>query len=424
MKKFILMMSILIIGLITIVTFYRKEMDPNQLIGYVFYFIENQNENKESHPSHPEIAHLDHQAHKSNGNKHPDHENTIVLTDEQIKNMRLQILTAEKGRIFLTLSTRGKIMVDPDRLVHVIPHMPGIAKEAFKNIGNGVKKGEIIAILESEEMANLKAAYLAAISREKLALSILQREKKLYEKGVSAGEDFFKAENNFEEANINLQLAIHKLYSFGISEKEIQNLADRHDTNLRIYNIYAPIDGIIIMRHITQSEYIETAATIYEIADLSHVWVELGVYPKDLHRLKVGQIVEITDTNSKQTAEAKLIYISPMIGNETIAAKVIVLLDNPQNHWRPGSFVQVSIETDQISCPILIDKSAIQQIDGNDYAFVKNEKGFEKRELQLGKRDQHNVEVLSGILSGEKYVAKGSFLLKAELNKELTGHDD
>lgn len=354
-----------------------------------------------------------------------DHEEKkIVLTDEQIQKMGLQILTAEKGEIFLTLSTRGKIIIDPDRLAHVIPNMPGIAKEAFKNIGNSVRKGEIIAILESEEMANLKAAYLAAISREKLALSILMREKKLYEKGVSAGEDFFKAENSFEEANINLQLAMHKLYALGIREEDIQNLADRHDTNLRIYKIYAPIDGIIIMRHITQGEYIENTATIYEIADLSHVWVELGVYPKDLHRLEVGQMVEVTDTNSNQTAEAKLIYISPMIGNETIAAKVVVLLDNPKNSWRPGSFVKVSIATGQISCPVLISKSAIQKMEGNDYAFVSTEKGFEKREVQLGKSDQYNVEVLSGILPGEKYVANHSFLLKAELNKELEGHDD
>jgi cobalt-zinc-cadmium efflux system membrane fusion protein len=379
---------------------------------------------EEEHSHHHSHSHGHHHGHNHGHDDDGNHEEGIVaLTDEQIKGLGLQTQTAGKGEMLLTLSTRGKVSIDPDRLAHVIPKVSGIAIEARKNIGSYVRQGEIIAILESQDIADLKAAYLAAISKEKLASSILQREKLLYQRGVSAGEDFFTAQNASEEARINLQLAIHKLRAFGISEEEIRSLANNSNNNLRIYPIYAPIDGMVIMRHITQGEHIENTATIYEIADFSRVWVEAGIYPKDLHRLHDGQIVEITNPETNHLAKARLIYISPIVADDTITAKAIALLDNPHGLWRPGSFVKVSIATDQISCPLLICKEAIQKIDGKDCAFVATDKGFEKRELQLGRSDRDNVEVVSGLLPGEKYVANRSFLLKAEMNKELADHE-
>lgn len=369
------------------------------------------------------LAYLEEKEHSNGSIGHE--EGIIALTDEQIKGLRLQIQTSNKGKILLTLSTRGKIALDPDHLAHVIPRVSGIAKEARKNIGNYVRQGEIIAVLESQDIADLKAAYLSALSKEKLKASILQREKTLYWRGVSAGEDFFNAQNAYEEARINLQLAIHKLLALGISTEEIQHLADHSDSNLRTYYIYAPIDGMVIMRHITQGEHIENTAIIYEIADFSHVWVEAGIYPKDLHHLREGQMVEVTNPETSQLAEAKLIYISPIVADDTITAKAIASLDNPHGIWRPGSFVKVSIATEHVSCPLLISKDAIQKMDGKDCAFIATEKGFEKRELQLGRSDQQNIEVISGLLPGEKYVANHSFLLKAEMNKELAAdHDD
>lgn len=350
-------------------------------------------------------------------------EDVVKLSPEQVKTLGLDIQTAEKGTLTLTLSNRGKITIDPDRLAHVIPKVPGMAKEARKNIGDPVKKGEIIAILESEDVADLKAGYLAALSKENLNRSISQREETLYQKGVSAGEDYFKAQNAYEEARISLQLATHKLKGLGFSEQDIQRLAERQNPNLRSYPIYAPISGTVIMRHITQGEYIENSTPIFEIADFNHVWVETGIYPKDLPQLREGQVVEIKNPETDQIAEGRLIYISPMISNETITAKIVARLDNSKGDWRPGSLVKVNIAVGEPPCPLLISKDAIQKIGGKECAFVETNKGFEKRELQLGKSDKKNIEIISGIIPGEKYVANRSFILKAEINKD-EAHDD
>lgn len=457
MKKLcIIILCLVILAFIATFTFYRDEINIHDMLASVLLeqprnasdYIEHSERNHQAIDNEIEkglsnhrqdldtdpstnqenviqssFAHSDEKEHTHNDSDHE--EGIVALNDEQIKRLELQIQTADKGDMLLTLSTRGKITLDPDRLAHVIPKVSGIAKEARRNIGNDVKQGEIIAVLESQDVADLKAAYLAAISKEKLANSILMREKTLYRRGVSAGEDFFNAQNAYEEAHINLQLAIHKLLALGLSEKEIQYLANHSDSNLRTYPIYAPIDGTIIMRHITQGEHIENTAIIYEIADFNHVWVEIGIYPKDLHRLKDGQTVEIINPETHHSAEARLIYMSPIIADDTITAKTIALLYNPHGIWRPGSFVKVSIATEKISCPLLISKDAIQKMDGKDCAFVATDKGFEKRELQLGRSDRQNIEVISGLNIGEKYVANRSFLLKAEMNKELAAdHDD
>ncbi len=350
--------------------------------------------------------------------------NIVHLSAEQIKQMGLEYKTAEPGTLFLTLSTRGKIILQPDRLAHIIPKVAGIAKQADKNIGNPVKLGEEMAILESQDMAVVKATFLAALSKQRLALSSFEREEKLYKEKVSSAEAFQNARNTYEEAIINVQLAKQKLTALGLDDQEIEYLGAQNDPDLRLYVIRSPIDGTVIARHITQGEFIENTRIIYTVANLSSVWVDIGIYPKDLYKVKEGQIVEIVVPIENLTTRAKIIYVSPIVENETITASAIAELDNPQGIWRPGVFVKVNIATDKISLPLVILKEAVQSSEGKDFIFVVTPKGFEKRIITLGRSDNNNVEVLSGINSGEQYVVNKTFLLKAELGKQGAKHED
>jgi cobalt-zinc-cadmium efflux system membrane fusion protein len=346
-------------------------------------------------------------------------ENTVKLTEEQIKQMGLKFQKAGPGNLLLTLSTRGKIILHPDRLAHIIPKAAGVAREVNKNIGDFVRIGDIMAGLESRDMADVKASYLASLSKKRLAASSLEREEKLYKEKVSAGQDYLNAKNVYEESIISVQLARQKLRAFGLENEEIDQLANQNDPDLRLYQIRSPIDGAVIMRHITKGEFVENTATIYQIADLSRVWVDIGIYPKDLYKVKEGQMVEVVVPVENKGSQAKLIYVSPIVADETITAKAVAELDNPQGIWRPGVFVKVNIATEKISLPLVIPKEAIQNIDGRDCAFVVTPDGFERRFIKIGQSDNENVEVISGLNPGEQYVANKTFLLKAELGKTI-----
>ena len=364
--------------------------------------------------------------------KHEEHEESedhsgeaiVKLSDDQMKRLNLDIQAVAAETMTLTLSSRGKIVLDPNRLAHIVPKVPGIATVALKNIGNTVKAGEVIAMLDSQEMADLKAAYLAAISKEKLSAALFQREKTLFQKGIASGQDYLNSQNAWEEARISLQLDEQKLNAFGLDHASIAMLAEQDEPNLREYEIYAPIDGTVLMRHLTTGEFVDHNVLIYEIADLSSVWVETAIYPKDLNRVHEGQEIEVVNLEDLSSAAATLFYLSPTIEGETIAAKALALLENRSGKWRPGQFVTVTISTAQVSAPIAISKEAIQKIDGCDCAFVQTEKGYEKRDLKLGRSDHQFIEVLAGLMPGEKYVSRNSFLLKAEMKKNSAKDED
>lgn len=374
---------------------------------------------KESHSS--EIAEANPHGH-TDEHGHQE-ENIIPLTSDQIKDLGIQTKIAGPGELSVTISTRGKIILHPDRLSHILPKISGVAKEARKNIGDRVKEGEVLAILESREMADIKANYLAAKEKEGLALSLLEREKRLHEKKVSAEQDYINAKSVYAEAKINIQLAKQKLHAFGIDDDEIKGLSNENDPDLRIYDIRSPMDGIVIARHINKGEFIENTVTIYEIADLSIIWIEIGIYPKDLVRVKEGQMVDISLPVDRKIAQAKIIYLSPIIQDETITAKAVAELKNPSGNWRPGSFVKVNIATEDVFAPIVISKEAIQEIEGKEFIFVRVPEGFEKRQAQLGVSDNENVEILSGLSSGEEYASSKTFLLKADLSKKEAEHE-
>lgn len=379
-----------------------------------FFSVKHKNLSALAESSHSH-AHSEEHAHQE--------ESIIPMSLIQMKELGIELQEAKPGVLSISLSARGRITLHPDRLAHILPKVSGVAKEARKNIGDEVQQNEILAVIESREIADIKANYLAALEKEELSLALLEREKRLYDKKISAEQDYLNAKSAYEEAKINVQLGRQKLYSFGLDKEEVNTLSDQNDPDLRIYKIRAPIDGIIINRHITKGEFIESTSTIYEIADLSKVWVEIGIYPKDILKVKKGQTVQIELPEKRSEAVAEIIYVSPIVQDETITSKVVAELLNKEMEWKPGTFVQVNIGTKSIDASIVIPKEAIQEINDKSVVFVKIPEGFEKKEVRVGREDKDNVEILSGLNLGEKFASTKTFLLKADLGKSEAEHE-
>ncbi|MDP1836078.1 MAG: efflux RND transporter periplasmic adaptor subunit [Chlamydiales bacterium] len=370
-------------------------------------------------PSPPKVAEAE--IHDLEEHEH-DEDNLIAMSTDQMSMLDIKLQEAQPGTLSIVVSTRGKITLQPDQLAHILPKVSGVAKEARKNVGDEVKQGDILAIIESREMAEIKANFLASVEREKLAKSLLDREKNLFEKQISAKQDYLSAKSAYQEAKINVQLGAQKLQAFGIDETEIKTLSDQEQPNLRLYEVRAPIDGVIISRHITKGEFVEDTTTIYEVANLSKVWVQIGIYPKDILKVKKGQTVSVKLPVSGKETEAKIIYVSPIVEDETITSEAVAEIANPNRDWLPGTFVQVSIDTENIEASIVIPKDSIQEIDGESVVFVKTPEGFQKRAVTVGRTDNENAEILAGLNLGEEFAVTNTFLLKAELGKGEAEH--
>lgn len=347
----------------------------------------------------------------------------VEMSKEKAELHGITVETAGPGTIAFNVTSRGKVIMHPDLVAHILPKVPGIAMEAFKNRGDSVKKGEIIAILECREIADAKAEYLAAMQRQQLADTFYEKENRLYEKKVTSEQDLLQAKSHLEEANINVKLARQHLHSLGLNKREIDQIMDQNDEEFRYYVIRSPLNGTVIARDITRGEYIEEKSPIYEIADLSSVWVDIGVFPKDIHLIKEGAIVDISCPQMKEPSQGKLVFISPVIDEGTIAAKAIAELDNQEGKWRPGTFVQAEIATETKEAPIVIVKEAVQVIEGKPVVFLESPDGFQMHEVEIGASDSKNIEVISGLNFGDKYAATQTFLLKADLGKDSVEDD-
>lgn len=191
--------------------------------------------------------------------------------------------------------------------------------------------------------------------------------------------------------------------------------------SLSPYDLTSLINGTVIDKHMTLGETIREEHTAYTIADLSIVWAMIRIYQKDLADVKVGQQAEVTALPRGPKFTGTISYMSPIVDEATRTADARVIIPNPDGQWRPGMFLTAKVQTGTVPADIAIPTSALQLIEGQHSVFVETDHGFESRSITVGVENDSTVQVLSGLSGGQRYVARGSFTLKSELQKESFG---
>lgn len=360
--------------------------------------------------------------HEAEDDDHQDiTEEIVLLTPDQITASGIFIDSAKAGILQKKINSPGKVILNADRIAHLYPKVGGVAKESRKNLGEKVKSFETLAVLESQEAAEIKSNYLAALQKEKYALTVLQMEQTLYDKGHAVISEYESSLNNYSEAHLALEVSKQKLFAFGLTQTEISNLPHTDPAKLRFYELRAPFEGSILSRHIALGEYISPSQEVYIMGDLSKLWVEISLYPQASQELSKGQPIEIRDISGRR-GHAELLYLGSAINDETQRIQAIASLDNTEGLWQPGTFITAEIATTLIPVSLAVTQESIQKMDGQDCIFVSNEQGFEIRPVKIGRFDDHQIEILAGINEGEQYASKNSFLLKAEHEKNEAEH--
>lgn len=348
-------------------------------------------------------------------------EGRVRMDEATAKVAGIELRPAGPARIRSTLQLQGEIQFNQDRLAHVVPRLAGVVVRSGKNLGDPVKKGELLAVLESQTLADLKSEHLAARTRLELARDTFEREKRLWEEKISAQQDYLSSRQALAEAEIVYRNVEQKLLALGLSHAAVMR-RDSGDSLTR-YEIRAPIDGVVIEKHLAIGEAVKEDASIFTIADLSTVWAEMTIYPKDLSSVKLGQKVTVRASALNAEAEGRVAYVGSLIGEQTRSAKARVALPNPDRSWRPGLFVTVELVQDETEAPVAVSAEAIQTYRDWKVVFGRFGEFFEVRPVELGVSDGKMVEVLSGLAPGTPYAATNSFVLKADLGKAGASHD-
>jgi cobalt-zinc-cadmium efflux system membrane fusion protein len=269
----------------------------------------------------------------------------IVLTQDAVTMAGIALEKAAIGTISASLDLSGEVGFNEDRLVHITPRFPGIAKESNCKVGDFVNAGAVVAVIESNE-------------------------------------------------------------------------------SMTQYALKAPISGRIIEKHITPGEHVSETESVYMLADLSTVWVNLAVYPKDAATVKPGQTVTISSVGTEQTIEGTIAYVTPVMDPQTRRLTARTVLQNSNNEWRPGTFVNAHIEVGGGKEGLVVNKEAVQIVNGETVVFVQHEpNAFKPVDVSVGEQDSRNIRILGGLEAGAEYVSKGAFELKAKIvTSSLGGH--
>lgn len=349
---------------------------------------------------------------------HSQVEARVEIPDEVLKSIGVEIRTAGPATISPKLKLPGEIGFDEQTIVRVVPRVSGLVAAVYGQYGQLVQKGTVLAVVESQVLAEMRAQLLAARKQLGLARITFEREKELWEEKISAKQDYLAAQKALSDAEIAVDLASTKLRTLGVRPDAVDQKRD-----LARYEIRAPNFGLITARAIAEGQVLKEDAEIFTIADISTVWAQITVYAKDLDVLKLGQKATVRATAIDTEGEGTISYISALIGAQTRSAMARVVLENKDGRWRPGMFVTAELSVEEIPVPVAVSVDAIQTLDDHSVVFGRYGQYFEARPLKLGRSDGRMVEVLNGLSAGEQYAAKNSFAIKAELGKSGASHE-
>lgn len=351
---------------------------------------------------------------------HGDEPGIVRLTEGQIAKAGIRTDTVQGGRLARHLHVPGTIVPSANNTARIAVKTTGTVAELRKGLGDRVGKGEVVALLDSREIADTKGEYLAARLSAALQKTLYERDQSLWDKRISSEQQYLRSQASYEELKVKVDSARRKLTFLGLSPAEIEALPTLPAAQFERQEIRSPIAGRIVERRVDLGAAVgrdNLETELYSVVNLDQVWVDLAVSSGDLPLTREGQAVTVRIQATGDEAQGRIVFIGPVLDQNTRAARVVAELPNPYGRWRPGSFVSAEIAVSDKPVRTLVPADAVQTIGGKPTVFLTIEGGFEARPVGVGRSDDGKVEVTTGLEPGDVIVVGNSFILKAELGK-------
>jgi cobalt-zinc-cadmium efflux system membrane fusion protein len=357
------------------------------------------------------------------GHVHGAGDRAVTLSHDAMTRAGLVVAPVERGTVRGAIGVPGIIEPDAYDQVVVTPLVAGRVARVAAELGQRVRRGQVLATIASPEMSEARARVRAARAELDAHDRALRRTEKLAAIGAASRQELEQAhaEHTAQVAAVDAARARVSLLLGGATDDEAA------DAPSEVIAVRAPIDGTVVARAANAGLNVDPAAALFTIADLSTVWAIADVYEQDLARVAVGMPATVTVPSLPDLRlDGRVAYIDPQIAAATRTARIRVELPNPGQRLRLGMYVSVSLDTsgtgttaataDGLSIPrgavqLVADRAVVYVVDPNDrHRFVE-------RQVQLGAASGDRVAVLSGLAAGETIVVEGSFVLRAEMDR-------
>ena len=294
------------------------------------------------------------------------------------------------------IRTVGTVGYDERGLTQVTLKISGWVREVFVNsIGRPVRKGEPLFTFYSPDLLASQDEYLLAVRTQvQLAASPLDEAKANAASLVASARE--------------------RLRLWDLTDEQITAL-ERRGKAEPLFTVYAPSSGIILKREALPGKYVEPGTTLYEVADLSRVWISADIYESEVASVKLNQPMSVSfAAYPGEIFRGSKAYIYPSLNTEARTVRVRFELPNPGLKLKPGMYGNVILQTDAVKA-LVVPKEAVLETGLRQLVFMDRGQGrYEQRLVKLGRRNQDEVEVMEGLKEGDRIVTSANFLLDAE----------
>ena len=301
----------------------------------------------------------------------------------------------------------GTATFDPTLTSAVGTRAPGVVTKVLRLEGDTVSEGELLAEIDSPELASVQADLRIALAKERAAKVNAARERGLLERGLSTAREHEEAMVALARETALAQAASERVEALGGA-----------GGGLGISQLRAPLAGIVAERSIAPGQSVDRALIAFRVGDLSKLWVLLRVFERHLEHVRVGDDVDIrTLSDPERAIEGVVAHVGAVIDPVTRTADVRVVVDNEARRLRAGQAVQATIRASgPARVGLALPESAITHVDGAPTVFVaETPTRFVARRVELGIDAGEQVEVASGVAEGEQVVSENVLALKSEL---------
>jgi cobalt-zinc-cadmium efflux system membrane fusion protein len=379
-----------------------------------------------------------------NPSEKPRANETSRLRFESVEAMQksgIKTVAVTKRWMSHSVVAHGIIDYDRTRMAHLSTRAPGTVWKVYRRVGEPVRKGEILGLVDAAEVGRAKGEFLQALRSLQLKTDNLERQKRADASGAIPERMLRESEAAVAEArirlfsaqqalaNLGLPIRLEQVHSLpddrltvylrflGLPESITQTL-DPLSTTANLLPLVAPFDGVVIRSDVVEGEIISSASPQYTVADLRRLWVMLDVRQEDMAGVRKGQRIAFRADGAAETdATGTVSWISTEVDDKTRTVRVRAEVQNDNGQLRARSFGTGRILIAEEPEAIAIPSAALQWKDSNALVFVQQDDGlsFELRRVRPGLHDGDYTEILDGVRPGEVVAASGSHMLSAQL---------
>lgn len=348
----------------------------------------------------------------------------VRLTREQLATARIATEEVTSRTVASEIQATAEIVPPDDGVARIGSKLSGRITRLPVAVGATVKAGQLIAVIDSQELGTARADYLMAVAQARLTRETAEREKLLFEKQISSESDYRVAEAEATKARAAKEAAEARLHTLGFSDAQLRSFSAEQHASSSIM-VTTPIAGVVVERPVSLGQVIQPQDTVGVVMDLRSVWLQVDAYERDLAQLAVGQKVSAyVPAWPGREFKGELQAIGAVVDRRSRTVKVRVVMPNADGALKPGMFAKVALagSKGEARQGLFSPGAAVQRDGEKAIVFVPlGETEFQLREVETGVTSGDWIQITRGLTAGERVVTTGAFQLKSEARKSSFG---